>query len=127
MLALLSFSRTLIINQRLSIFSRTEKCITLHLQPLYRLDNPLYQLPDTVSYLLHELTTGCLWLLRIRPPMCVKGKMNPETFRIRQESGKISSSVNQVWDEYITNIKPYFRDTTKDSINAIAAHVLTYQ
>ena len=27
----------------------TERCITLHLQPLYRLDNLLYHLPDTVS------------------------------------------------------------------------------
>ena len=47
----------------------TERCITLHLQPLYRLDSPLYQLPDTVSYLLHELTTGCLWFV-----LCVDRK-----------------------------------------------------
>ena len=31
---------------------KAEKCITLHLQPLYRLDNSPYHLPDTVSYLL---------------------------------------------------------------------------
>ena len=36
---------------------KTEKCITLHLQPLYRLDNSLYHFPDTVSYLLHDCLT----------------------------------------------------------------------
>ena len=41
---------------------KTEKCSTLHLPPLYRLDNSLYHFPTTVSSLLHELTTGCLWL-----------------------------------------------------------------
>ena len=30
------------------------------------------------------------------------------------------------WDEYITNVKPSIRPTTKDAINAIAAQVLTY-
>ena len=40
---------------------KTEKCIALHLQPLFRLDNLLYHLSDTVSNLLHELTTGYLW------------------------------------------------------------------
>ena len=30
-------------------------------------------------------------------------------------------------DEYITNAKPYIRDTRKDSINAIVAHALTCQ
>ena len=42
---------------------KTEKCITLHLQPLYRLDNFLYHLPDTVSYLLHELITRYIPLI----------------------------------------------------------------
>ena len=37
------------------------KCITLHSQPLYWLDNWLYHFPDKVSYLLHKLTTGYLW------------------------------------------------------------------
>ena len=60
--------------------------------------------------------------------MCKRqNESGTKTFRIRQESGKISSSVNLVWDENITNIKPYFRDTTKDAINALAAQVLTYQ
>ena len=31
------------------------------------------------------------------------------------------------WDEYITIVKPYSRPTTKDAINALAAHVLTHQ
>ena len=30
-------------------------------------------------------------------------------------------------DEYITNVKPSRRPTTKDAINAIAAHVLTHR
>ena len=44
-------------NQFCFIFAGT----LMHLQSLFRLDNSLYQLPDTVSYLLHEFTTAYLW------------------------------------------------------------------
>ena len=46
----------------------TEKCITLRLQPLYRLDDSLYHLPDTVSFLFYELTKGYLWFIHMRIP-----------------------------------------------------------
>ena len=55
---------------------KTEKCITLYLQPLYRLDNSLYHFPNRVSYLLHELTTGYFdyldfyFFTRFTPCMC---------------------------------------------------------
>ena len=44
---------------------------------------------------------------------------------MQEKNFKVKLEKFESRDEYITNVKPYRRPTTKDAINAIEAHVLT--